>query len=546
MSALEELLAGLPAAAEASGFAARLSRAGFAGVLADLMAETTLAPRGGRGGAVRIVGLEELAGRRFEHVLLAHLVDGVAPARASDDGVYGEGERWALNRALGRRVVPDGAGGERTAFERLMLEEALAAARASVLLSYPTTVADRPVPRSPFVDEIARGGALLTVLGGSPIPPLARVVAPSDVLARVALEAWADPTGRVPPAPLLDAGGLVDLMTAARPERAARVRELAAIERARWQAGTTGTLGEVCGEVPGLTARVGGSAEVPVSARQLEMMANCGWSFFAGRVLGVGANEEGTDSPSARSAGLLAHRCLEAFYRERHAAGRLPLVGDEADHAALAAACAEVFATTEVVGHAGLWALGHEKLVDSLWRWVEEEAAHGAPGGGVPARFELAFGAGQELPALAYEVGEGARFLHQRADRPTGSRARWRLGGRGLQTRELRDQRTKLKEEHHLQLPLYAAAIRAAPGWGGRVDAAFVSLKDGKATKTLRAALGDAETDALLDDGLPARVADLAQAARGGAFTLTPVDCRNCPFRTACRVVALAGEENEA
>src|SRR5262249_58271649 len=106
-------------------------------VLADLAAEEPLRARGFRGGAVRLLHLAELASRRFDHVVVPGLVEGAAPAAPDDDGVYGERERRAMNRALGRWALPsyravshDGEPLpiERTPFETLMLVSAVAAA----------------------------------------------------------------------------------------------------------------------------------------------------------------------------------------------------------------------------------------------------------------------------------------------------------------------------------------------------------------------------------------------------------------------------------
>jgi ATP-dependent helicase/nuclease subunit B len=562
MAALERLLDGLPRAAARAGFVRDIGQEEAAGVLADLMRQLPLRPHGVRGGAVRLVSLEDLAARRFEHVILPRLLDGMAPARGRDDGSYGDRERRAVNRALGRRALPSfaaeegAAPAERTPFETLLLVQALAAARRSVLLTYPASDGDRVATRSPFVDEVERVApwARLPDVPLSPIPQLGAAAAPADVLARVALEAWADPAGRIPPTPAAaHAGALLAAATGPLGERLARVDEVAAIERARWRfasgAEAAGPFMGVVGgaavaAVPAAAARVSGAPDAPLPARQLERYARCPFTFLAGRLLGVEPPDEAEDQPSARNLGLVAHRCLERFYRARAAAGALPLKGDDADRAALAAACAEAFAEVEARGQPGhpvLWELEKEELVDDLWRWIQAEAA-GTEWGGVPSRFELPFGlpGPGALPALVWE-GVHVSGRIDRLDTVAGGKAMvvdYKLRSLPRLQAELR----AAVEGPELQLPLYLAAVER--GLGVPADAAFVSLRAAKATRTLRKALGG-DAGELLGPRLEERVAELAAGMRAGGFAVRPHDrreCTRCSYRTVCRVTHLAEE----
>src|SRR5262249_1502337 len=163
-----------------------------------------LRAHGARGGAVRLLHLADLASRRFDHVVLPGLVEGAAPLAGADDGVYGERDRRAVNRALGlwalpsfRVVASPDSGDEplpldRPPYETLMLVGARASARRSVLVSYPETIDDRAVARSPFVDELLRAAPWIEPIRVplAPVPELDAAAALSDVLARVALEVW--------------------------------------------------------------------------------------------------------------------------------------------------------------------------------------------------------------------------------------------------------------------------------------------------------------------------------------------------------------------
>jgi hypothetical protein len=104
-------------------------------------------------------------------------------------------------------------------------------------------------------------------------------------------------------------------------------------------------------------------------------------------------------------------------------------------------------------------------------------------------------------------------------------------------------------------------AATGPAGAGRTADAAYMSLREGRRTKTLRKIAEEAgfDVDAFLALDPGARSAARAQgkrnladavwaAARGirtGSFPVAPRDCEYCEFRSACRVTALAEVENE-
>jgi hypothetical protein len=565
---VEELLDGLPAAARAARVAdTAIPRQTFARILGDLMGQIVLRQIGARGGAVRLIHLEDLASRRADHVIVPRLVDGETPARMLDDGVFGERERRELDQALGRRLFwsapGDGAVAERTPFESLMLVNAIAAARESVTLTWCVTADGRQIGRSTFVEEVLRAAPWLRVeaLPLSPVPPLDRAAAPIDLVARVCLETHADPAGRLPVGD--DPGADAPRAAAARetiariwPARLARIETLAAVERSRWRffsglEPANGHVGLIDAEIA--RARIGGSAGAPLYATQLERFANCPFTFFAGKVLGVEQEEEGADAPSRRSLGVVAHRVLETFYRERAASDRLPLRADAGDRSALETACVQVFGESDregTAGHPELWSIEQQRLRAQLWRWIVAEV-NGA-GTGVPTWFELSFGGeGGALPPLACGEGDDAVHVGGRIDRID------RLPGGGLLVLDYKigavsTQSGRLAAEAigttALQLPIYVAAARAGLRARGLaddrtvIDAAFVSLRDAKMTASLRKRLGAEAAE--LEQRVTEKVREVAGRMRAGAFHVSPVDCKLCSYRSVCRVVALREEED--
>jgi hypothetical protein len=80
------------------------SRAEWVQSLTRALAGASLPAGGARGGAVQFAELRELAGRRFDHVLVVGLLDGELPATPAVDPLLSDDDRRAVNRAAGRGV----------------------------------------------------------------------------------------------------------------------------------------------------------------------------------------------------------------------------------------------------------------------------------------------------------------------------------------------------------------------------------------------------------------------------------------------------------
>ena len=208
---LEETCLSLAQAARAVGLAGEVhSRVSFAQLLAEALAGAALPAGGARGGAVHLLELRELPGRTFEHVFVAGLVDGQLPAAATTDPFLSDEDRRAVNRAAGRAVfrAVEGSGEpglvpQRQSEEPLLFHLALCAASRSLSLHwFRADARGRDALRSPFAEEAIRAlGRPPTDVPVAAIPPREACRSAADLLARAALDAFAEPAFRVTPPP---------------------------------------------------------------------------------------------------------------------------------------------------------------------------------------------------------------------------------------------------------------------------------------------------------------------------------------------------------
>lgn len=539
LRALEEACAGLVRGAAQVGLAAEpFTRAGFAQALVEALADASLPPGGARGGAVQLVELRELPGRSFEHLLVVGLVDGELPPRPPVDPLLSEEDRRAVNRAARRPVFRDNP----SAAEPLAFHLALASARQSIALLWPRGDAQgRELPRSPFADEAARAlGRTAQPVAIAAIPPVEHCAGASDLLARAALDAFAEPAYRISPPP--DAGAARKLLASVMSPRMRRIARAAVAERERVRA-FVGEIapGRFSGQLSGRALQIAAAQfrfgpEAPASARQLEEHGTCGFRTLGHRLLLLQRDEEDDAELGARERGDLLHRCLERFFREVEK----PLRGTAEELALLRAVAARTmddFAREKHVGHGALWELKRAALVDGLIALIETET------GAQPLELERAFGFDEPESWPPLVIGDvNVRGRIDRVDRAPGGFVVLDYKSSRVESlrRKLRPD-TLLQPE--LQLALYAAVLRQrAPQ--SRVDAAYVSLKDARRTSQLSEAKG-VDLEALLARDLPQAVAERAAKMRAGRFEARPLSCDFCDLLPACRLVALPTDPDE-
>ena len=576
LRALEDACTGLARGAAQVGLAERkFARADWARLLAEALADASLPPGGARGGAVHLVELREVPGRSFDHLLVSGLVDGELPARPAADPLLSDEDRRAVNRAAQRpvfRAPPADAQEQavlppRQAEEPLLFHLALSAARKSVTLLWPRADAQgREALRSPFIDEVARalgrGAGEGVPIAGIPLPH--ECAGASDLLARAALDAFAEPAFRVSPPPdpaaarslLAAVAGSPLLPRLRRIARAAgadreRVRAfIREIEPGRFSGRLSGAAQDLC------TRQFAFGPEAPVSARQLEEHATCGFRTFGHRLLRLEEDEQDDAELGVRERGTLLHRCLERFFRHLRDQRRLPLRGVPEELALLRQLSEEemaAFAEEEHVGNRVLWELQRGRLLDDLVALIETET------GAEPLELERKFGFEEPgaWPALRIPAPDGGPDVHVRGAIDRIDRAEGGLVVLDYKSSRIDTLRRKLRADTLLapefQLAIYAALLRQREPLA-TVDAQYVSIRSARRTETLVKSKVDVE--ALLDLD-PARRAvsgkpNLANAVfervgkmRGGLFEVRPLDCSFCDLKPVCRLVALPTDPDE-
>jgi RecB family exonuclease len=296
--------------------------------------------------------------------------------------------------------------------------------------------------------------------------------------------------------------------------------------------------------------------EAPVSARQLEEHATCGFRTFGHRLLRIEAGEEDDAELGVRERGNLLHRCLERFFRRLRDEGRLPLRGVPEELALLrevAAAEMDAFAEEEHVGHRAVWELKRGPLVDELVALIETET------GAQPLELERSFGFDDpdSWPALRIPSPDGGPDVHVRGAIDRIDRVDGRLVVLDYKSSRIESLRRKVREGTLLapefQLAIYAALLRQREP-KERVDAQYISLRSARRTPTLAEAKFDVDALLELDPARRAAIAapNLANAVfervgkmRAGIFEVRPLDCDFCDLKPACRLVALPTDPEE-
>lgn len=522
-------------------------------------------------GAVEVLSVPELVGRRFDHVAIARVVEGELPQPPPRSGLLGDTDRARLNRLLGKKVLrlndEDRLGSSSTSSESsesspqatstgqegLWWLTALGAATHSLLLTAPRVdVRGREHAPSAFLLDAAR------VLGATPDQLMQQGRCGAEIVADEGRRSLLTRLTRLQLAGATHGDALGTVAHQAQVELFSRMVR----ERARWWRDKDGAYADrrnafAFAVDKGRVARFFGdsfglSEKKPLTPTRLEALAECRMHGFVQQVLKLNVDVEPGNAIEARVQGTLAHGVLERFFTERRAL-RVPLSRmnreDRARLAALVDAEAAPLLAGKTTGHLAALSAAIEFLKRTLLR-VTMTLARRPPVEGVePIGFEVQIGArtrhkAPEHPSVLLRVDDTRTIwlggIIDRVDEGPGGRA-------VVDYKTMSSSRVKQKAstqtllQTHFQLLVYLRLLESVRPTNEVValHGHLVSLKDGGTSKDV-AELPDLRArvmDDSRDDGLGRSVGRVILPILDGTLPPDANDrCADCRLQRVCRV----------
>ncbi len=566
VEALGALLTGLKASLQRSGLGSQfMARRDFARWVRVAAAETNLAARGPRAGAVWLLDARELAGRSFAQLFLGGLLDGRFPGRPTPLALLSEEERTVLNRAAAWPLFRTSVGeGDvrlpaRLAEDRLLFHLALSSAASVTVSRARFDDSGRELLASPFRDALVRCVADFheVPVHRAAVARLDEVQTEAELRVRAALEALgAEVTRQTVPDPRR--GALAAALTGEPWFEEARARGAIEVERLRFFTDPSVASGPYTGRVEGealatLQHRLAWDGAHPVASHELGQWGTCAFRGLSTMVLGLEGGERAGEELDSRARGSFWHDALARLIPQLDEAGLLGK-DDPSLRARIETAVAEAAqrtAKTAATGHPALWTLAQEWAVTVIHRVVTSPEAK--PFGlARPKYIEVLFGDPrapaplQEVKIPAARTGEQEVFLTGRMDRVD--------VGEGVVG--VLDYKTSVKRslgqdflKREFQMAFYLLAVRSllpgvtpTGGWLGLGKNELRSIstaigKDGQVDELLAT---DELTRARLEKqgkpNLANAVFGLLGRIRGGDFGARPIDCEYCELKAVCRI----------
>ena len=513
----------------------------------------------GRTGEGVFVGpISSVAGMEFDVVHLVGMIEGAVPPRAFDDPLVPDVQRrQAGGPEAGLRMNT----GRQTA-ERYAYLAALETAPKRVL-SYPRAdlvdqrgqypsrwflesakaLEGSPVHSSDLPGLTPRPWMTVVESAEAATPPHSRkrgTRRPARLRPRARLALDAGGGGVVSPGiPLALATGLGRAVAMEEERRSSRF--------SRWDGDAS--------EAAGATALDPLAADA-MSPTSLQRWAHCPFQYFLGKVLGLAAIETpgraATITPLEK--GSLIHGVLEEFINEVKRNGATPSPNEswsESDRELLLDIAGREFNRAESRGSTGkplLWELEKEAIVADLVTFLEEDARLRRRFGVSPLHVEARFGIpdreGESWPLAEYPVpGVGTlrfRGIVDRVDVDPSRKTALVLDyktGRDVDYKGLDDD--PVDRGRHLQLPVYALALRRALGEDIEIRAAYWFISS---TGRFRLAPTAPPTDHEIAKPFQQTISTVVTGIRDGVFPANPgvreqdhfANCRFCDFDSLC------------
>lgn len=563
--ALGALMVALKSSLQSSSLGLQtMTRRDFARWVKHAAGQINLDVRGPRTGAVWLLDVRDVPGRRFARLFLGGLLDGRFPGRAAPLPLLSEDERGVLNRAaqwpVFRTMVGEGDVRlpARLAEDRLLFHLALSSAASVTLSRARFDDAGRELLASPFKDALARcvEGFREEILHRSSTPSLDDVQNETELRVRAALEALGPALTRQTPA---DRRGpeLGKLLSHEPWFVEAKERSRQESERLRFfsdpEVGSGPFSGRVEGEVlDALQARLAFDAAHPVASHELSQWGTCAFRGLSTMVLGLQGAEKAGEELDSRARGSFWHDALASLVPELSDAGLLGrddvLVRERIETAVKTAARrTERSAST---GHPALWSLAQEWAVAVLYRVLSAPSSR--PFGLARPQFtEVLFGDARapeplrEVRLPAMRAPERDVFLTGRMDRVDVGE-----GVVGVLDYKSSVQRTLSQDflRREFQMAFYLKAVRELSpdvvptgAWLGLSRNELKSIHSvlGKSSVADLLATDEFRRARAQREGLP-NLANAVHALLGtlrrGDFGARPLDCAFCELKPVCRI----------
>lgn len=301
----------------------------------------------------------------------------------------------------------------------------------------------------------------------------------------------------------------------------------------------------------GRSRRLGVSGESAHSPTRLELWAKCPFRYYLQHVLEVLVLEHPEEilTISAMDRGLLVHNILERFVRSLQESGHLPGCGEPwaSSHRMLLMEIAEEeFAKAESLGITGrtlLWDVAKSEIRDDLSLFLKKDSELRAEMMTRPIAVEWRFGFAEASPYPPVILDFGGRQqisfrgIIDRLDIDASGTKAFIVDyktGSSYPYHDMKD--NPLGAGTHLQLPVYALAVRSRFGQECQIQAAywFISAKGGFETKGM-----------ILSEPLERDFVDMVRlivsGIEGGLFPANPGsggegynNCAYCDYRRVC------------
>ncbi|MBT3942288.1 MAG: hypothetical protein HOF43_06210, partial [Chloroflexi bacterium] len=285
------------------------------------------------------------------------------------------------------------------------------------------------------------------------------------------------------------------------------------------------------------------------SPTRLETWANCPFRYFLTYEIGVEPTEapEAAQTLSALDRGIIIHDILDQFVKETLTQQHTSTATDEERLQQVAQEKLDAFEASGLIGRPVFWRLERERIRRGLLDFLDVHRSRISERGQRPVATELAFGDGFDVPAVVVQLpgGRSIRFRGwidrvDAAENGVDATVIDYKSGSGTYYSNIK--KDPVDGGKHLQLPIYALAVKEWRPETESIDAEFWFVMDEAGSKTVSTSLETArprfeevleQIVSGIEQGIfPAYPGDRPMPVSGGGFK--PSNCAYCAFDRIC------------